>query len=215
MRAAAGDVCGKRCTGWGEPRVADAPGSSRKGDQGSEFPKRVLCERYAGSSPAWGTVFLRTSSNGRTAVFQTADVGSIPAVRSEPILREERGLQDRISLSCRKQAPVYEAGCRGSTPRREADLLSVTTSPPSWRIQARASEARHPGLTPGGGAAAARVVEQHARIALSLTEHAIVLDRGRIVHRGASQALLDAPDLLHRLMIGEPDAETGATRTPT
>jgi branched-chain amino acid transport system ATP-binding protein len=52
------------------------------------------------------------------------------------------------------------------------------------------------------------VVEQHARIALSLTEHAIVLDRGRIVHRGPSQALLDTPDLLHRLMIGEPDVET-------
>ena len=51
------------------------------------------------------------------------------------------------------------------------------------------------------------VVEQHARIALSLTEHAIVLDRGRIVHRGPSQALVAAPDLLHRLMIGDPDVE--------
>jgi branched-chain amino acid transport system ATP-binding protein len=47
------------------------------------------------------------------------------------------------------------------------------------------------------------VVEQHARIALSLTEHAIVLDRGRIVHRGASRQLLDEPDALHRLLIGE------------
>jgi branched-chain amino acid transport system ATP-binding protein len=47
------------------------------------------------------------------------------------------------------------------------------------------------------------VVEQHARIALSLTEHAIVLDRGKIVHRGASQALRDAPETLHHLLIGE------------
>jgi branched-chain amino acid transport system ATP-binding protein len=47
------------------------------------------------------------------------------------------------------------------------------------------------------------VVEQHARIALALTEHAIVLDRGKIVHRGDSQQLIDQPDLLHRLMIGE------------
>ena len=47
------------------------------------------------------------------------------------------------------------------------------------------------------------VVEQHARIALSLTEHTIVLDRGKIVHRGDSRELLDQPDLLHRLMIGE------------
>jgi branched-chain amino acid transport system ATP-binding protein len=48
------------------------------------------------------------------------------------------------------------------------------------------------------------VVEQHARIALELTEHAIVLERGRIAHRSTSQALLDAPDTLHRLLIGEP-----------
>ncbi|HEX7840948.1 MAG TPA: ABC transporter ATP-binding protein [Kofleriaceae bacterium] len=47
------------------------------------------------------------------------------------------------------------------------------------------------------------VVEQHARIALSLTEHAIVLGRGRIVHRGDSRQLLDEPEVLHRLLIGE------------
>jgi branched-chain amino acid transport system ATP-binding protein len=51
------------------------------------------------------------------------------------------------------------------------------------------------------------VVEQHARMALSLTDHAIVLDRGRIVHRGASQQLIDEPDLLHRLLVGEPRGE--------
>jgi branched-chain amino acid transport system ATP-binding protein len=49
------------------------------------------------------------------------------------------------------------------------------------------------------------VVEQHARIALSLTERAIVLDRGRVVHAGPSQALLDDPAMLHRLVIGELD----------
>jgi branched-chain amino acid transport system ATP-binding protein len=47
------------------------------------------------------------------------------------------------------------------------------------------------------------VVEQHARIALSLTDHAVVLDRGRIVHRGTSRELLDEPQTLHRLLIGE------------
>jgi branched-chain amino acid transport system ATP-binding protein len=45
------------------------------------------------------------------------------------------------------------------------------------------------------------VVEQHARVALSLTDDAIVLDRGKIVHRGPSRALLDAPDTLHRLLV--------------
>jgi branched-chain amino acid transport system ATP-binding protein len=54
------------------------------------------------------------------------------------------------------------------------------------------------------------VVEQHARIALSLTEHAIVLDRGRIVHRGTSRGLLDSPSLLHRLLLGDREVEAGA-----
>ena len=58
------------------------------------------------------------------------------------------------------------------------------------------------------------VVEQHARIALSLTEHAIVLDRGRIVHRGTSQSLLDAPERLHRLLLGEPEGPAGRPGPP-
>lgn len=44
------------------------------------------------------------------------------------------------------------------------------------------------------------VVEQHARLALSLTTRALVLDRGRIVHRAASAALLADPAALDRLV---------------
>jgi branched-chain amino acid transport system ATP-binding protein len=44
------------------------------------------------------------------------------------------------------------------------------------------------------------VVEQHARLALQLTQHAIVLDRGRIVHRSASDELLRDPESLDRLV---------------
>jgi branched-chain amino acid transport system ATP-binding protein len=47
------------------------------------------------------------------------------------------------------------------------------------------------------------VVEQHARMALSLTDHAIALDRGKIVHRGDSKSLLDDPETLHRLVVGD------------
>ena len=37
------------------------------------------------------------SFNSRTSVFQTDDEGAIPSTRSiEPILREERGLQNRV-----------------------------------------------------------------------------------------------------------------------
>lgn len=44
------------------------------------------------------------------------------------------------------------------------------------------------------------VVEQHARLALQLTRNALVLDRGRIVHRGPSDELIANPDRLHRLV---------------
>lgn len=44
------------------------------------------------------------------------------------------------------------------------------------------------------------VVEQHARLALSLTARAIVLDRGRVVHDSDSAALLADPDKLDRLV---------------
>jgi branched-chain amino acid transport system ATP-binding protein len=47
------------------------------------------------------------------------------------------------------------------------------------------------------------VVEQHARMALSLTDHTIALDRGKVVHRGDSKSLLDDPDSLHRLVVGD------------
>jgi len=44
------------------------------------------------------------------------------------------------------------------------------------------------------------LVEQHADIALALTEHAAVLERGRIVHRAPSQALLKDQATLDRLI---------------
>jgi branched-chain amino acid transport system ATP-binding protein len=44
------------------------------------------------------------------------------------------------------------------------------------------------------------VVEQHARLALQLTQDAIVLDRGRIVHRSSSDSLLRDPSTLEKLV---------------
>jgi branched-chain amino acid transport system ATP-binding protein len=44
------------------------------------------------------------------------------------------------------------------------------------------------------------LVEQHADIALRLTEHVIVLERGRIVHRGRSRDTLREPVLLERYL---------------
>jgi len=44
------------------------------------------------------------------------------------------------------------------------------------------------------------VVEQHARLALTMTRQAMVLDRGRVVHRSDSAALLADKALLDRLV---------------
>jgi branched-chain amino acid transport system ATP-binding protein len=44
------------------------------------------------------------------------------------------------------------------------------------------------------------VVEQHARLALSLTQRAIVLDRGRIVHQSDSASLMNDAETLNRLV---------------
>jgi branched-chain amino acid transport system ATP-binding protein len=44
------------------------------------------------------------------------------------------------------------------------------------------------------------IVEQHASFALGITAEAIVLDRGRIVHRGPSEALRGDVELLDRLV---------------
>jgi branched-chain amino acid transport system ATP-binding protein len=50
------------------------------------------------------------------------------------------------------------------------------------------------------GGMAVIVVEQHAKLALTLTRKAVVLDRGQVVHRADSEALLADPERLHRLV---------------
>jgi len=50
------------------------------------------------------------------------------------------------------------------------------------------------------GGMAVIIVEQHAKLALSLTRQAIVLERGRVVHRAASESLLKEPETLRRLI---------------
>jgi branched-chain amino acid transport system ATP-binding protein len=50
------------------------------------------------------------------------------------------------------------------------------------------------------GGMAVIVVEQHVKLALSLARKAIVLDRGCVVHRSDSEALLGDPETLHRLV---------------
>ena len=47
---------------------------------------------------------------------------------------------------------------------------------------------------------AAIIVEQHARKILPITDRALILERGRIVHRSASAALLADPSLLERFL---------------
>jgi branched-chain amino acid transport system ATP-binding protein len=44
------------------------------------------------------------------------------------------------------------------------------------------------------------LVEQHARMALGMTREALVLDRGRVVHRSPSAQLLSEPETLAKLV---------------
>jgi len=57
------------------------------------------------------------------------------------------------------------------------------------------------------------LVEQHAQLALGLAPQAVILERGRIVYRGASQALIDDPSVLVRYvgLRGERGAITPAS----
>jgi branched-chain amino acid transport system ATP-binding protein len=45
------------------------------------------------------------------------------------------------------------------------------------------------------------LVEQHAKLALQVTREAIVMSRGRVIHHGASEALLADAELLARLVV--------------
>jgi branched-chain amino acid transport system ATP-binding protein len=49
------------------------------------------------------------------------------------------------------------------------------------------------------GGMAVIVVEQHAKLAVSLTNHAVVLERGKVVHRSRAR-LAAEPETLHRLV---------------
>ena len=50
------------------------------------------------------------------------------------------------------------------------------------------------------GGMAVVIVEQHTKLALELTENAIVLDQGRVVHSSASRSLLADPEKLQKLV---------------
>jgi branched-chain amino acid transport system ATP-binding protein len=47
------------------------------------------------------------------------------------------------------------------------------------------------------------LVEQHARLALQVTQQAVVMSRGRIIHRSSSEALLADPERLARLVVAQ------------
>jgi branched-chain amino acid transport system ATP-binding protein len=47
---------------------------------------------------------------------------------------------------------------------------------------------------------AAIIVEQHPQAILAISDHAVVLDHGTVVHAGTAQSLRDAPELVDRLL---------------
>ncbi|HTM59520.1 MAG TPA: ABC transporter ATP-binding protein [Burkholderiales bacterium] len=53
------------------------------------------------------------------------------------------------------------------------------------------------------GELAVILVEQHAKLALQVTQNALVMSRGRVIHHGASSELLADPDRLARLVVAQ------------
>jgi branched-chain amino acid transport system ATP-binding protein len=47
------------------------------------------------------------------------------------------------------------------------------------------------------------LVEQHAKLALQVTNEALVMSRGRVIHHGASDVLLGDPDRLASLVVAQ------------
>ena len=47
------------------------------------------------------------------------------------------------------------------------------------------------------------LVEQHAKLALQVTQHAIVMSRGRVIHHGPSTVLLADPERLASLVVAQ------------
>ena len=47
------------------------------------------------------------------------------------------------------------------------------------------------------------LVEQHAKLALQVTQSALVMSRGRVIHHGASSELLADPERLARLVVAQ------------
>jgi branched-chain amino acid transport system ATP-binding protein len=47
------------------------------------------------------------------------------------------------------------------------------------------------------------LVEQHAKLALQVTNEALVMSRGRIIHHGPSRELLADPERLGQLVVAQ------------
>jgi len=56
------------------------------------------------------------------------------------------------------------------------------------------------------------LVEQHARLALGVTQNALVLNRGRIAYSGASSVLLEDPQRLTSLVVPDAARRIGRSR---
>jgi hypothetical protein len=81
--------------------------------------------------------------------------------------------------------------------RASAQAVATASHRDQWRWNCRAETLS--GFIADGGMSVI-LVEQHARMALQATRQAVVLDRGRVVHRCESDALLRDPAALQRLV---------------
>ena len=115
----------------------------------------------------------------------------------------DRGASVRdVSAPEASAAPIWAAICRAAnnrcspSPARSCSIRSSCCSTSPWKAWRRSSSRsfcrrlkriiREEGMS-------AIVVEQHAQRILDVTDDAIILDRGAIVHASSSRALIDDP----------------------
>jgi branched-chain amino acid transport system ATP-binding protein len=178
------------------------------GDDIAHVPSHLRAQAGLGWVPQERDVFRSlTVEENLTVVARPGDWTLDRVYEMFPRLRERRGnLGSQLSggeqqmlamgraLMLNPKILLLDEPLEGLAPLIAQELLQITS-----RMVAE-------------GRMAVILVEQHARQILPITQHALVLERGRVVYRGESAALLDDEASLDRWLGAGADAdETAAT----
>ena len=161
--------------------AADAPAQPVGAGLGAAGALHVPVAHGRGASDRRGAARALERRRASTRSFRGSRSGAATSATSSPAA-SSRCSRSRRALMVNPSLLLLDEPMEGLAPIIVQELMSVIRD-----------------LVADSGMAVI-VVEQHAKLALSLTRQAIVLERGRVVHRSASEALLADPATLHRLV---------------